>query len=211
MRFLICVFSLILAFSASNTSAQVTDDDLVQFSGVIVTADSLRPLPYTSIIVVGSNVGTISDYYGYFSFVAQKNDSIQFSSIGFKKSYFVIPDSLSENRYSLIQMMQSDTFLLREAIIYPWPSIEQFKDAFLALNVPDDDLERARKNLERQRLADIGEGMGMDGAENYRYQMQQYQSQLYYSGQAPPINIFNPIAWAKFIEAWRKGDFKKKE
>lgn len=210
------MFSLILVFSTIDSTAQVgnqpvTDDDLVQFSGVVVTADSLRPLPYTSIIVVGSHVGTISDYYGYFSFVAQKNDSIQFSSIGFKKSYFVIPDSLSTNRYSLIQMMQSDTFLLREAIIYPWPSVEQFKEAFLALNVPDDDLERARKNLERQRLAELGAGMGMDGAENYRYQMQQYQSQLYYSGQAPPINIFNPIAWAKFIESWRKGDFKKKE
>jgi len=25
-----------------------------------------------------------------------------------------------------------------------------------------------------------------------------------------PNNLLNPIAWAKFIKAWKRGDFKKK-
>jgi hypothetical protein len=28
---------------------------------------------------------------------------------------------------------------------------------------------------------------------------------------APSINLFNPIAWAQFIEAWKVGAFKKKQ
>ena len=30
-------------------------------------------------------------------------------------------------------------------------------------------------------------------------------------GQVPPQNIFNPIAWANFIDAWKRGDFRKKK
>jgi len=30
-------------------------------------------------------------------------------------------------------------------------------------------------------------------------------------GQVPPQNIFNPIAWAEFIQAWKRGDFKRKD
>jgi hypothetical protein len=31
-----------------------------------------------------------------------------------------------------------------------------------------------------------------------------------YAGQNPPQNIFNPAAWAEFIQAWKRGDFKRK-
>ena len=35
--------------------------DLLQFSGVVVEGDSLRPIPYASIIVQNSYRGTVSD------------------------------------------------------------------------------------------------------------------------------------------------------
>jgi hypothetical protein len=41
--------------------------------------------------------------------------------------------------------------------------------------------------------------------------MQEYQTRIYYSGQAPPLNILNPLAWAKFIQAWKDGDFKQEK
>jgi len=53
--------------------------------------------------------------------------------------------------------------------------------------------------------------MGMDGSMNFKNQMQQQYSKLYYAGQLPPNNLLNPIAWAKFIQAWQNGDFKRKE
>lgn len=195
------------AFSQDESSEQ----DLIQFSGIIVTGDSLNPVPFANIIVKNTHRGTMSDYYGYFSFVAKPLDTIVFSSIGFKKSTFIIPDSLEDSRYSLIQMLQSDTILLDEAVVYPWPTQEQFKTAFLNLDIPDDDLEIARKNLSDEQLAARFEAMPMNGSMNFRLQMQQRTNQIYYAGQYVPNNLLNPIAWAKFVEAWKRGDFKRKD
>ncbi len=184
--------------------------DLVQFSGVVVEGDSLRPVPYTSIIVKGSSRGTVSDYFGYFSFVAQEQDTIEFSAIGFNDAVFIIPDTLTNNKYSLIQVMRGDTIRLKESVVYPWPTKEQFKSAFLKLNLPEDDMARAGKNMARADMKEKMMGMAMDASMNYKYTQQQYQSKLYYAGQLPPNNLLNPIAWSKFIKAWQNGDFKQK-
>lgn len=217
MKYSLLAFVAWLSFTTAGFAQQkpntvnAEDKKLIQFSGVIVSSDSLDPIPFATIMIKNSRRGTTSDYYGYFSFVAALSDTIQFSSVGYKPAFFVIPDSLSTNRYSLIQMLQSDTFLLREAVVYPWPSREQFKEAFLNLDVPDDNLSIAQKNLRSKAMRDLYLSMPNDGAENYQYAMKQVQSQLYYAGQYPPISLMNPVAWAKFIEAWKRGDFKKKE
>lgn len=202
---------VIFLFSLSAIAQNESDESLIQFSGIIITGDSLNPVPYASIIVKNTQRGTTSDYYGYFSFVAKPLDTIVFSSIGFKKSEFVIPDTLNDNRYSLIQMLQNDTVMLDEAIVYPWPTQDQFKQAFLNLEIPDDALEIARKNLNEDQLAARAEAMPMNANMNFRYQMQQRTNQMYYAGQYVPNNLLNPLAWAKFVEAWKRGDFKRKD
>jgi hypothetical protein len=185
--------------------------NLVQFSGAVVTGDSLHPVAFTHIIDRNTGYGTISDYYGYFSFVARKGDTITFSSVGFKKGLFVIPDTIHNNRYTMFQVMTSDTIYLSETVIYPWPTKEQFKEAFLKLDIPDDDLEIARKNLDRYELYVRAEAMPMDGSMNYRNYIDQTVSKLYYAGQTQPISLLNPFAWAQFIQAWQDGKFKRKD
>lgn len=207
------VFSL-SAQKTGNVPAKATSTapqrQLIQFSGVVVESDSLRPIPFTSIIIKSSHRGTVGDYFGYFSFVAQVKDTIQFFALGYRPGSYVIPDSLSSNKYSLIQVLTRDTVTLKTVFIYPWATQEQFKEAFLKFNIPDDDLERARKNLARAEMKERMDGVAPDGSLNYKYAMQQQYSKLYYAGQLPPNNLLNPIAWAKFIEAWKNGDFKKK-
>ncbi len=185
-------------------------NNLIQFSGVVVEGDSLNPVPYTSIIVKNAHRGTISDYFGYYSFVAAKGDTIEFSAIGFGSAQYVIPDTLSSTIYSLIQVLRRDTIYLKTAEVFPWPSKEEFKQAFLNLDIKDDDIARASRNMERADVKEQMIGMAMDASLNYKYSTQQYQSRLYYAGQYPPNNLLNPIAWAKFIKAWKNGDFKKK-
>ena len=185
--------------------------DLVQFSGAVVSGDSLRPVAFTHIIDLNTGFGTISDYYGYFSFVARKGDSITFSAVGFKKGHFVIPDTMQSNRYTMFQVMTSDTVYLSETVIYPWPTKEQFREAFLTLEIPDDDLEIARKNLERYELYVRAQNMPMDGSMNYRNYIDQTVSKLYYAGQTQPISLLNPFAWAQFFQAWKDGKFKRKD
>jgi hypothetical protein len=189
--------------------SKTKNNDLIQFSGVVLEGDSLRAVPYTSIIVKNTNRGTISDFYGYFSFVAKKNDTIEFSAIGFSSAQFIIPDTLTTITYSLIQILHTDTVYLKSVAVYPWPSKEQFKSAFLNLNLADDNLARATKNLDRAALKEQMAGMAVDASLNYKYSTQQNQSKLYYAGQYPSNNLLNPIAWAKFIKAWKSGAFKK--
>lgn len=205
--YLIVVFSSFLA----TVRSQEFDEELIQFSGVVVTADSIQPIPFAHIIIANTHRGTVSDYYGYFSFVAQKLDTIVFSSVGFKPDTFFIPDTISGFRYSLIQVMTRDTIMLSETVIYPWPTVEEFKEAFLNLEIPDDDLEIARRNLDKQELQMRAEAMHMTGSMNYRNYMDKQTSKLYYAGQTTPISILNPFAWAKFIKAWREGKFKRKK
>jgi len=205
-------FTIVVVFSiVGKSNAQNYDEGLIQFSGVVVTADSIQPIPFTNIIIANTYRGTVSDYYGYFSFVAQKLDTIVFSSVGFKRDTFLIPDTIPGNHYSLIHVMTRDTVMLSETVIYPWPTVEEFKEAFLNLEIPDDDLEIARKNLDRQELQVRAEAMPMPGSMNYRTYMDRETSKLYYAGQTTPISILNPFAWAEFIKAWREGKFKRKK
>ncbi|NOX46389.1 MAG: carboxypeptidase-like regulatory domain-containing protein [Chlorobi bacterium] len=204
---------LLLFFSSGKIllAQEEPEEDLVQFSGIVVTADSIKPVSYANIMIEGTWRGTIADFYGYFSFVARINDTISFSAMGYKKSEFIIPDTITGNRYSLIQVMSNDTITLAQTVIYPWPSREEFEQVFLTAKIPDDDYERAKKNLDMKNLRKIIREYPMDGSMNYKYSMQQRTDRLYYIGQTQPITILNPFAWAQFIKAWKEGKFKRKD
>ncbi len=203
------IFVLIIFFwQDAFSQADSLDPDVIQFSGVVVNADDLDPVSFTNIMIKGTRRGTISDYYGYFSFVALKNDTIQFSAIGYKENSFIIPDTINGKRYSLIQVMDADTVLLMPTVIYPWPTEEDFKEAFIELDIPDDDIEIARKNLAKAEMKERAMNYKMDGSMNYQNYINRETSKLYYAGQSQPISILNPFAWAQFIKAWKEGKFK---
>lgn len=202
-RFLIIVIAV---FAFSGARAQ---NDLVQLSGVVVSSDSLYPIPLTSIMVHHTTRGTISDYYGFYNLVVHEQDTIEFSALGYRKATFIVPKDLEEGRYSLIQVLKRDTITLKVVDIYPWPTKEQFKTAFMNLDLPDGDLMRAQENLNPANLPK--NPGGADPYMSYRYAMNQQQSKMYYMGQAQTVSLMNPVAWAKFIEAWRNGAFKNKD
>lgn len=187
------------------------DKKVVQFSGYVLTPDSLIGIPFVTIKVKNTNKGTISDPQGFFSFVGEAGDTVSFSSIGFKKSIYIIPNDLQSNKYSVVKLMAQDEVYIDTVTIYPWPSKDMFRQAFLSLQLEQSDVERAMKNLEREYLKEMGAAMPMDANENAdNYLRAQAQKYYYAGGQVPPQNIFNVFAWAQFIEAWRRGDFKKK-
>ena len=210
LRSVLIVIVLTL-YAAPDAVAQGDRTDLVQFSGIIMSSDSLIGIPYAHIMIKNVNRGTISNYQGFFSFVSAKGDTIVMSAVGYKKKVFVIPDTLVGDKHSVIQLMTRDTIHIPETIIYPWPTPEEFREAFLALDIPDDDLDRARKNLERERLKELGLAMTMDANENRDYYLRQESARFYYNGQLPPIRIFDPLRWAEFLKAWQRGDFKRKK
>ena len=200
---------LFIAMGYASDDRRPARRKVVQISGLVVTGDSLKPVPFANIWVKNTHRGTVTDFYGYFNIAVRELDTLRISSVGYDKVHYVIPDTLLGNRYSLVQVMTKDTIILPETVIYPWPSREQFKHAFLYAEIPDDDYERAMKNLARAEMKERMENMPMDGSMNFRNYMNNHNQQLYYAGQAPPMRIFDPFAWAEFFKAWREGRFRR--
>jgi hypothetical protein len=206
------VLTVIMTLWISSSFAQ-EQDNLVQFSGMVLDGSEreLLPVPYANILVKDKGRGTYSDYQGFFTIVVEKGDVIVFSSIGYKDVEYTIPGDLEENRYSIVQLMTRDTFNLPETVVFPWPSKEHFKIEFLAMNVESELEKRAAMNLSSENLNRMRDEVKYDGNENADFYLRQQTKNYYYIGQRPPMNIFNPVAWKKFFDSWKRGDFKNKK
>jgi hypothetical protein len=206
------ILVVLLIACSSIAKAQINNTDtVVQLYGVIMTADSLRAMPNVSVTVVGQNRGTITNEKGIFSIVVIKGDAVEFSSIGYKARNVTIPRSIEGNQHSLIQLMVTDTIYQPIVIIRPKPTPEQFARDFVNAEVNDDEVEAARKNNDDAKKRVLLETLPKDGREAVNYALAKNAQRYYYSGQAPPQNLFNPIAWGQFIKAWKRGDFKRKK
>lgn len=207
---LFLLFTFLLG-KRSEAQFETVKDSVVQLYGIVMTADSLVGIPAVSITIKGSNRGTISNGQGVFSIVALKGDIIEFSHVSYKPKSVPVPRDIEGNQYSMVQLMVEDTVYLPATIIKPRPSAEQFARDFANTKVPDDDIEIARQNNSAAKRRALMEGTAADGGEAVNLQMRNIAQKASYAGQVPPMNIFNPIAWAEFIQSWKRGDYKRKK
>jgi hypothetical protein len=189
---------------------ETVKDSVVQLYGIVMTADSLIGIPAVSITVQGTNRGTITNAQGVFSIVVLKGDVIEFTHVSFKPKLATIPGDIQGKQYSMVQLMVEDTTYLPVTIIKPRPTPQQFERDFVNLKVPDDDIEIARQNNDAAKRRVLAQTLPGDGAEATNIQFRNIANRATYQGQIPPMNIFNPAAWAEFIKAWKRGDFKNK-
>lgn len=206
---IICLLSSILPFSASAQFERLKDS-VVQLFGVVMTADSLMGIPSVTVKVQGRNQGTYTNEQGVFSIPVLKGDRIEFSSIGYKPKVVEIPRNLEGSQQSIIQLLVRDTVYLPVTIIRPRPSRQQFERDFVSTDIPDDNIEIARKNTEESKRRLLARSIPNDGRESSNIMLGNNAKRYYYYGQAPPQNILNPFAWNEFIKAWKRGDFKSK-
>ncbi len=208
----ILLYTVLLFVFTTSVRAQfeTSRDSVVQLYGVVMTADSLVGIPAVSIVVKGQNRGTISNAQGVFSIVVLKGDLVEFTHVTYKPKTIQIPRNLEGNQYSVVQLMVIDTVYLPATIIKPRPTPEQFARDFAKIKVPDDDIEIARKNTSAANRRVWMRTVPGDGGEASRVQFNKIANRAVYQGQMPPMNIFNPAAWADFIQAWKRGDFKSK-
>ena len=213
MKKLILYFFIAILFLpvAAKAQFETFKDSVVQLYGIVMTADSLKGLESVSVVVKSQNRGTITNGKGVFSIVVLKGDVIEFTSIGYKPKTISIPANLEGNQHSVIQLMVTDTIYLAATIIKARPTRAQFERDFLNTEVPDDYITVARKNTNEATRRMLVANLPTDGREAGNRYLRQASSKAYYAGQAPPMNIFNPFAWAEFIKAWKRGDFKSKK
>ena len=204
--FFFLAIALVWGFSGfAQNPVKKAPDGFIQLSGVVVEGDSLKGVPFTSLVVKRTGHGTVTDYDGFFTIIVKPGDVIEFVNLGFKDRQYLVPDTLKATHFSIIQTVFRDTFTLKEVAVYPWPDKEDFKAAFLKLNVANSDLNRAQQNLAAEQMRELVKGVSLDAYGNYRYAQQQQYNKMYSTGQYPPNNLLNPLAWANFIKALKAG------
>jgi hypothetical protein len=206
---LLLLFSIAFTKHA-NAQFETVKDSVVQLYGIVMTADSLVGIPAVSITIKGSHRGTITNNQGVFSIVVLKGDVVEFTHVSYKPKTIIIPRNLEGNQQSIVQLMVEDTTYLPVTIIRPRPTPQQFERDFVKTKVPDDQIEIARQNNDVAKRRILMNSIPGDGSEASSLQFRNIATKATYTGQIPPMNIFNPAAWSEFIQAWKRGDFKNK-
>jgi hypothetical protein len=204
------VAALVLTTKA-KAQFEAVRDSVVQLFGIVMTADSLQGIPAVSVSIKGQNRGTITNDQGVFSIVVLKGDVVEFTHVSYKSKTVIIPKDLAGNQWSVVQLMVADTVYLPATIIRPRPTAQQFARDFVNAKVQDDDVELARKNTSAAKRRILMKTVPASGSEATQIQFKNIATKASYNGQIPPMNIFNPAAWQEFIQAWKRGDFKKKQ
>jgi hypothetical protein len=210
-KFLLSIIFFGVLF-ANKAKAQFESgrDSVVQLYGIVMTADSLVGIPAVNVMVKGQNRGTMTNNQGVFSIVVLKGDIVEFTHVSYKTKTITIPRNLEGNQYSAVQLLVQDTVYLPATIIKQRPTPQQFERDFLNTKVPDDDIEIARQNTNEAKRRALMSTTAGDAGEATSLQMRNAANRASYAGQLPPQNLFNPAAWAEFIKAWKRGDYKRK-
>jgi hypothetical protein len=213
MRRIIFLFSILFALNTAlgqtrNIAATMKDSaHYIQVTGIVIS-DSMYRIPFVKIIDISTKRGVIADYYGYFAIVTHPGDTLQFSCLGYKKKYYVVSDTTRLESFSLVQILKEDTLSSDPVSVYPWPSREEFADYFVNMDIPDDDIQRARKRLTPQEMAFVGALLTGDAMMAYNSGQQMYYQSLYTRGQGPQNNLLNPSAWADFLNGLGTGEYR---
>lgn len=192
-------------FSTLLTSyGQQNKPDVIQFTGIVTTADTTEGIMGAHIFVPKEGRGTTTNYYGYFSFPVLEGDSIVVSAVGFQRIHFIVPN-VDRDSYSVLITMPEDTTYLPELEVRPFPTEEIFKEAVLAYRLPNQgDINNMDSNLDPYILMEMAKNMPMDGSMNHRY-FTQTQAEYLFDGSGPRYNpLFNPFAWANFFDSIKK-------
>ena len=203
MKLFFSMFFLLSGFFLSSAQER----ELLQLSGMVFNENS-EPVKYAHIVSKTTHRGTITDTTGLFTIITHKNDTILFSCMGYKPTYYVVPQKLDNFYYTIDVVMEHDTIMLEEVIILPWKTYEEFKEAFLSLRIPEGDYEHALRNIAIIQIQIKYDDTPYPGVAYKQAMNQQIQKSITY-GQYPVNNLLNPMAWAKFFNELKKGKLKR--
>ena len=206
MGFRLLIFFLLIGFAGF---AQTPDKNLVQFSGIIINADSNTVVPYVNITnrTVRNQIYA-ANYKGYFSFVAHEGDTLTFTAVGYSREAIVIPRGVMEKKFTVMVRMKQEVLNLPTVRVFPWASLDDFKREFLTMKFEDDDLAIAKKNVSRESLAALASELPRDGQEMQSFNFQNNHTRLINRNmnQRMANPLLSPFAWGALIQQIIQGD-----
>ena len=202
----IIILSAFFLFCAAFVSQAQSQRRIIQLSGVVLSEDQngdIYQLPGTHIYVPKAGRGAITNGVGFFSMAVLAGDSEVISAVGFERQFYIEPEHTNEYLTVVIELVEDVTYL-KEVQVMAFPTEEVFKEAILALNIPTDNGNIDRKNLNQELLALMLKTTPMDGPANQRYYLDQWaasQNNRYAPVMNPFLNVFN---WAKFFKSLKQ-------
>jgi CarboxypepD_reg-like domain len=200
MRGLIVILVVLGLLAGMEVNAQ-TKRRVIQLSG-FVTDTATMMLPGVHVYVPKAGRGTPTTNSGFFTLPVLVGDSVVFSSVGYKRTSYIVPD-LPKDSWTIFVELAPDITLMNEAVVMGIPTEELFKEAVLAMNIPlDNNVDP--KALNNEMIALMARTTPLDGAGNYKYYIDQWSNS---AGDKfrPQYNPFlDPIKWAKFIKSLKK-------
>lgn len=151
-HFGIIVFLFIFHYCAF-TQADSTQADSTQsfiLKGTIVDGNS-NELLMGSNILVNNDYGTKTNYNGEFTLKVKENDSLTISFIGYKSLHYIIPHKASGNYLTKFKLYK-DSISLNEVEIFPYPTYEEFQEAFFNMDKQDEQIAMAGVKMYQDRI-----------------------------------------------------------
>lgn len=205
---------IIILFLVTCMQAMAQDKKAVQFSGFTYAKDTDVAVPFVTVRNTSFNNETIAaNHEGYFSFVVRMGDVIEFSSIGYETVRVTVPQ-LSEDKYTLrveLNPLVEELPVITLGRPLPWASIEEFNREFLAINISNDDVITAKRNLSPQSMALLAQILPRDAGEIQAYNSMQRHINMSNKAINQNFNnpLLNPFAWGALINQIKRGDYSR--
>ena len=155
--------ALLLIGAAVKAQSGNEHRDRVSYYGIVVTADSLKPIRNTHVISKMAHCGTITNMQGKFVIPARSIDTLWVSCIGYSRRLIAIDSTLAEGRDTLFIRLRSDTVTLREVTVLPFYNYETFKEMLItmpSIGMPRE-IQKLEEDLDDLWLSRTPTGNGM--------------------------------------------------
>lgn len=164
MKRLFVIVLMLLCYVASFAqSGDGKKHERINYYGVVVATDSLRPIRNTHVISKMAHCGTVTNLNGCFVIPAKSIDTLWVSCIGFSRRLIPVDSTMAADRDTLFIKLRSDTITLREVTVLPFYNYETFKELIVtmpSIEMPRE-IQKTYEELDELWLSRTPAGNGM--------------------------------------------------
>jgi len=204
--------ALLLLLPLIQVKSQLIEyEKFVQLSGII-RDKAYNPVQGVAVISKKLHRAAISENTGIYSITSTPGDTVYFRAIGFKRYHTVIPVDYQSRHCMADVILEADTIMINEVKILPWRTYSEFLADVTKDKPQDPKVVYMNENIASIYVAISNEvGVGISPEAGYRYAMEQNFTSMTNRNMAVPYNnLFNPIAWVRFINGAKNGLLRNK-
>ena len=194
------VFFLLSSFELSGQSDKLSP---IKISGIVFESDSLKPLPYAHFQVLDEGRAGLTNSSGRFEVFVISGDTLKFTYVGYKATYYKVQDTLNTGEYVVGVFMSRDTILIREVVVYP--RRRDLRQDFMSIKMePDWEMDNAKRNIKIASYQGInGKQVAWDSDASYKMTSQKRKTAALNEGMVAPdqmvgINFLILIPYALY-------------